>query len=144
MNLIFEINREGRKGVALPRMDVPEYTPPDFAARKTPLLLPEVSEIDAVRHFTELSRNAYGADNFFYPLGSCTMKYSPKINEDAAGLEGFRDIRPLQPEHTVRGCLDVMGTLEDYLCEITGMDAFTLQPAAGAHGEFTGLMLIRE
>ncbi len=102
-----------------------------------------MSENDISRHYTEAAKKAYGVNDGFYPLGSCTMKYNPKINEDVASLPGFKQIHPLQPEHTVQGCMEVLKTAEQYLCEITGMDRMTFQPAAGAHGEFTGLLLIK-
>ncbi len=105
--------------------------------------LPNVAESEICRHYTQLAQNTFGVNNGFYPLGSCTMKYNPKINEKAAALDGFADIHPLQPEETVRGAHQAMGLLCDSLCEITGMDSFTLQPAAGAHGEFLGLLLIK-
>ncbi len=142
MSLIFEKSREGRQCVTLPANDCKAASLPDKFARVAPLNLPEVAEVDLVRHYTNLSRKAFGVDNGFYPLGSCTMKYNPKINEEAAALKGFTDVHPLQSVDTAQGCLEVMSTLCNYLCEITGMDAMTLQPAAGAHGEFTGLALI--
>lgn len=141
-SLIFEKSREGRRCAAIPANDCAAVAVPEKFARKAPLNLPEVAEVDLVRHYTNLSRNAFGVDNGFYPLGSCTMKYNPKINEEAASLKGFTDVHPLQCAASVQGCLEAIGTLSDYLCEITGMDAITLQPAAGAHGEFTGLALI--
>ncbi len=107
------------------------------------LNLPEVSEVDIIRHYTNLSNKNFGVDTGFYPLGSCTMKYNPKINEDMANLDGFKNIHPLQPEETVQGALKLMYELDKALCEISGMDKMTLQPAAGAHGELTGLMLIK-
>jgi glycine dehydrogenase subunit 2 len=106
--------------------------------------LPELSEIDLSRHYSELERRAFGVNNGFYPLGSCTMKYNPRINEEIASLPGFTDIHPLQPESTAKGCLEVLALAERYLCEITGMDAMTFQPAAGAHGELAGVMLIKK
>jgi len=145
--LIFEKSVKGARAFLLPRCDIPpgavsEEIPENFLRDDAPLL-PEISEVEAVRHFTGLSRNAYGVDNGFYPLGSCTMKYNPKINEWAARLPGFAGIHPLQPEETVQGALELMFDLEGMLCEITGMDRFTLQPAAGAHGEMTGAMIIK-
>ncbi len=141
--LIFEKSKPGRRCASLPKYEVKLTVVPDEFKRKIPMNLPEVAEVDLVRHYTNLSRKAYGVDNGFYPLGSCTMKYNPKISEDIAILKGFTDIHPLQPEATVQGCLEVMDTLGGYLCEIVGMDAITLQPAAGAHGEFTGLAMIK-
>ncbi|MGB9793186.1 MAG: aminomethyl-transferring glycine dehydrogenase subunit GcvPB, partial [Thermacetogeniaceae bacterium] len=145
--LIFEKSVKGARGFTLPELDIPlekvsEEIPAEFL-REEDALLPEVSEVEAVRHFTELSRRNYGVDTGFYPLGSCTMKYNPKINEWAARLPGFAGIHPYQPEETVQGALQLMYELQEMLCEITGMDAFTLQPAAGAHGEMTGAMIIK-
>ncbi|HZK39664.1 MAG TPA: aminomethyl-transferring glycine dehydrogenase subunit GcvPB [Clostridia bacterium] len=141
--LIFEISKPGRRCTTLPVCDVNAFAIPSELKRKTPMHLPEVAEVDLVRHYTNLSRNAFGVDNGFYPLGSCTMKYNPKLNEDVAALKGFTGVHPLQAEHTVQGCLEVMHTLGDRICKITGMDALTLQPAAGAQGEFTGLSMIK-
>ncbi len=141
--LIFEKSKAGRRCSSINMCEGCTAEMPDEFKRKIPMNLPEVAEIDLVRHYTNLSRRAYGVDNGFYPLGSCTMKYNPKINEDAAALKGFTGIHPLQPPETVQGCLEAMETLGGYLCEITGMDAITLQPAAGAHGEFTGLAMIK-
>jgi glycine dehydrogenase subunit 2 len=145
--LIFELSRPGRQGVMLPKNDVPEKSITDLIPaqmlRQDEPELPEVSELDAVRHFTRLSRLNYGVDVGFYPLGSCTMKYNPKINEDAANLPGFTKLHPYQPEATTQGALELMYLTQQYLGEITGMDAFTLQPAAGAHGELTGLLTIK-
>ncbi|HZG72406.1 MAG TPA: aminomethyl-transferring glycine dehydrogenase subunit GcvPB [Chondromyces sp.] len=145
--LIFELSREGRIGYSLPELDVPqanlsEILPADFV-RTEDAELPEVSELDIMRHYTALSKRNHGVDSGFYPLGSCTMKYNPKINEDVARFEGFAHIHPLQPEETVQGALELMYDLQEHLKEITGMDEVTLQPAAGAHGEWTGLMMIR-
>ena len=142
MELIFEKSKKGRIGASLPELDVPEKK--ELIGKdiiRKDLNLPEVSEIDVVRHYTALSRRNFGVDNGFYPLGSCTMKYNPKVSEDMAKLEGFTECHPLQPYN--QGCLQLMYHLERMLCEICGMDAFTLQPAAGAHGELTGLMLIK-
>jgi len=143
MKLIFEKSREGRRCSAPPPTRAPHAPVPREYVRGDALRLPEVAEVDLVRHYTELSRFAYGVDSGFYPLGSCTMKYNPKMNELAAALPGFRDIHPLQGTHTAQGALEVMGNLSDALCEITGMDAFSLQPAAGAQGEWTALRMIR-
>lgn len=112
--------------------------------RKEPLALPDISEVELVRHYTALSKKAYGVDDGFYPLGSCTMKYNPKISEDLASLEGFTAIHPLQPINTVEGCLKVIKELKEHLQKITGMADFTLAPAAGAHGEFAGLLMTRK
>ncbi len=142
MKLIFERGREGQHCTLLPALDVPAVEL-DAPKRERPLHLPHVSENELSRHYTELAGQVHGVNNGFYPLGSCTMKYNPKVNEKAASLPGFTDIHPLQPEHTVQGCTEVLEKLEEMLCEITGMDAMTMQPAAGAHGEFTGLLLIK-
>lgn len=145
--LIFELSREGRTGVSLPSCDVPEIPledliPQEFLRDKEPEL-PEVSEVDVVRHFTRLSSFNHGVDTGFYPLGSCTMKYNPKVNEKLARLPGFSQIHPYQPEELTQGALGLMVELQEELAEITGMDAFTLQPAAGAHGEMTGILIIK-
>ncbi len=142
MKLIFERSVPGRSASLLPPLDVPEAAP-DFATRKSFPRLPELSEVQVDRHDTELAKETRGVNGGFYPLGSCTMKYNPAVLETAAALPGFTDIHPLQPGETVQGCLEVLRLAEKYLCEITGMDAMTLQPAAGAHGEFTGLLLIK-
>lgn len=146
-SLIFELSKKGRKAYSLPPCDVPEVSlddmiPASFMRDNEPEL-PEVSEVDVVRHFTNLSNKNYGVDTGFYPLGSCTMKYNPKINEDMAALGGFSNIHPLQPEATVQGALELMYELDGMLSEISGMDRVSLQPAAGAHGELTGLMIIK-
>ncbi|NLX70695.1 MAG: aminomethyl-transferring glycine dehydrogenase subunit GcvPB [Clostridiales bacterium] len=145
--LIFEISRSGRKAFSLPECDVPELPLeemiPDECLRDKDARLPEVSEVDVVRHYTRLSRLNHGVDSGFYPLGSCTMKYNPKVNEDIAGQEGFTQVHPLQPENMVQGCLELMYKTDRLLSEITGMDRFSLQPAAGAHGEMAGLMIIK-
>ena len=141
-NLIFETSREGRRCVILPSSQMHgDDVYAEFIRETTPAL-PEVAEIDIVRHYIGLSRKAHGVDNGFYPLGSCTMKYNPRLNEDTASLPGFAHLHPLQPEHTVNGSLKALWHLQTSLCEVTGMDAFTVQPAAGAHGEFTGMLLI--
>src|SRR5579872_60068 len=144
---IFELSAAGRTGYSLPALDVPErpleeLIPAEYL-RSDPPGLPELSEPDVVRHFTHLSRLNYSIDSGFYPLGSCTMKYNPKVNEVAVNNPGWNDIHPYQPEPTVQGALGLMFQLQDLLREITGMDAFTLQPAAGAHGELTGLLIIQ-
>lgn len=145
--LIFELSRPGRVAYSLPELDVPETDVteeiPAGMLREEPAELPEVSELDLVRHYTALSRRNYGIDNGFYPLGSCTMKYNPKVHEDVARLPGFAHIHPYQPEESVQGALQLMYELQEYLAEISGMEKVTLQPAAGAQGEFVGLMLIR-
>ena len=141
--LLFEKSKPGRGISALPVCDVPVILPNENNKRKLEFHLPEMSENDLSRHYTELAKKSHGVNDGFYPLGSCTMKYNPKINEAMAGQPGFTEIHPLQPEHTVQGCLEVIKTAEEYLCEITGMDRMTMQPAAGAHGEFTGLLLMK-
>lgn len=141
--LIFEKSKTGRKCQNLPECDVPVVTLDAKDKREVKLHLPELSEGELSRHYTELAKKSHGVNDGFYPLGSCTMKYNPRVNEVAAGLEGFTDIHPLQSTETVQGCLEVFKTLESYLCEIAGMKRMTFQPAAGAHGEFTGLLLIK-
>lgn len=141
--LIFEKSKTGRKCQNLPECDVPVVTLDAKDKREVKLHLPELSEGELSRHYTELAKKSHGVNDGFYPLGSCTMKYNPRVNEVAAGLEGFTDIHPLQPTETVQGCLEVLKTLESYLCEMAGMKRMTFQPAAGAHGEFTGLLLIK-
>lgn len=142
MELIFEKEKSGRKLSLLPEGQKGQV---DFSGmcREKPLRLPQVSESQISRHYTQLAGRTYGVNDGFYPLGSCTMKYNPKVNEQAAALPGFTKIHPLQPEQTVQGCLGVLRQAEERLCEITGMDRMTFQPAAGAHGEFTGLLLIK-
>lgn len=145
--LIFEKHVPESNAFSLPaglitEEDIRESLPEQFLRRK-PAALPEVSEVEAVRHFTELSTRAYGVDSGFYPLGSCTMKYNPKINEWAARLPGFAGLHPYQPEATVQGALQLYCEMQEMLAEITGMDGVSLQPAAGAHGEMTGVMIIK-
>lgn len=142
MQLIFERGKPGRRCTILPECDVPVVTMGAHARQKA-LHLPAVSENDISRHYTELAKQTHGVNDGFYPLGSCTMKYNPKINELTASLPGFTEIHPLQPEDSVRGCQELLSQAEQMFCEITGMDAMTFQPAAGAHGEFTGLLLIK-
>ncbi len=139
---IYELSSPGRSGFRFPSSDVPKTDLPKEFSRKD-LPLPELSEIDVIRHFTNLSKMNYCIDSGLYPLGSCTMKYNPKINEEAARLTGFSNIHPLQPIETVQGCLALMYELQEWLKEISGFSAVSLQPAAGAHGEFTGVMIIR-
>jgi glycine dehydrogenase subunit 2 len=143
MKLLFEISKEGHGCDLLPALDVPEAALPEKERRDTPLSLPQLSETELSRHYTRLMKRTFGVNSGFYPLGSCTMKYNPRINEDMASLPGFRDIHPLQPEHTVQGCMEVFSETEKALCGITGMDAVTFQPAAGAHGELAGVLLIK-
>ncbi len=141
MLLIFEKSKEGKKGVDIRIPETPAYNFSSGILREE-LDLPDVAEIDTIRHFTELSKRAFGVDDGLYPLGSCTMKYNPKLNEEMASLKGFTDIHPLQGEEDVQGALEASYMLSELLAEITGMDAVTLQPSAGAHGEYTGLKLI--
>ncbi|WP_026478291.1 aminomethyl-transferring glycine dehydrogenase subunit GcvPB [Alkaliphilus transvaalensis] len=142
--LIYELSEEGKKGFMVPESDVPSYDVPDQLLRNKEIELPEVSEREVVKHYINLSTKNYHIDKGFYPLGSCTMKYNPKINEDMASLSGFSNIHPYQREESVQGALQLMYELQESLKEITGMDAFTLQPAAGAHGEKTGLMIMNK
>ena len=142
-----ELSRPGRKAAFLPQLDVPSertenIIPKQFLADGLPPM-PEVSEVDIIRHFTNLSRKNFGVDSGFYPLGSCTMKYDPKVNEDIASLSGFTDINPRQDPSQVQGMLELLYNFEEYLCAIFGFDAATLQPAAGAHGELTSLFMIK-
>lgn len=145
--LIFELSKTGRKAYRLPACDVPELNTNDILPSRylsnEALSLPELTEVDVVRHYTNLSMLNYGLDRGFYPLGSCTMKYNPKINEDMASLEGFRDIHPHQPIEDVQGALEMMHDLDGMLSEVAGLSRFSLQPAAGAHGEMTGLLIIK-
>ncbi|MDR2932192.1 MAG: aminomethyl-transferring glycine dehydrogenase subunit GcvPB [Oscillospiraceae bacterium] len=144
MKLLFEKSVAGRASSILPVCDVPVVDLADNCKRQRPLRLPELSENDISRHYSQLERRAHGVNNGFYPLGSCTMKYNPRVNEAVAALPGFTDIHPLQPAHTVQGALEALSLAEKYLCAITGMDAMTFQPAAGAHGELTGVLLIKK
>lgn len=143
MKLIFEKSMPGTGTAMLPQNDVPTLQPAEALRRKSALPLPELAEGEVARHYSELERRSHGVNNGFYPLGSCTMKYNPKINDEMAGLPGFAEIHPLQPDHTAQGCLGVMQLAEQLLCEITGMDRMTFQPAAGAHGEFTGIAMMK-
>ncbi|MBQ1303187.1 MAG: aminomethyl-transferring glycine dehydrogenase subunit GcvPB [Firmicutes bacterium] len=142
MKLIFEKSVPGRGQQIFPECDV-AVTLPKVPMRQTAPRLPEISENEMGRHYTELAKRAHGLNDGFYPLGSCTMKHNPRINEQMAALPGFAKLHPLQPEWSLEGALEAIATLEQDLCEITGMDGFTLQPAAGAQGEFTGLLLIK-
>ena len=141
MKLLMEKGYEGRALSLLGPCDVPTVQP--SKTRTAPPRLPQLSETELSRHYSALARRAHGVNDGFYPLGSCTMKYNPAVNEEAASLQGFTAVHPLQPLHTVAGCLEALEETEKYLCAINGMDAFTFQPAAGAHGEFTGLLLIK-
>ena len=142
-NLIFELSEPGRKGYSLPKNRFGNYEIPASMQRKEPAELPECDEMTVVRHYTNLSANNFGVDNGFYPLGSCTMKYNPKINEEMAALSQFANLHPLQPQKTTEGARAVCTLLKKALCELTGLADFTLKPFAGAHGELTGLMVIR-
>jgi len=145
--LIFELSSAGRYAHSLPECDVPEADPaahvPLAHLRRSPAELPEVSEVDVIRHYSRLSQMNYGVDTNFYPLGSCTMKYNPRINEDMARLPGFLRLHPLTPEAQSQGALQLMFELARDLAEISGMDEVSLQPAAGAQGEFAGVLMIR-
>ncbi len=145
---LFDISRDAVSGAGLTDPDFPDFDPVaaygDQAISSEPLGLPELSEHEVVRHFTNLSRHAYGVDNGPYPLGSCTMKYNPKRNDAVAQLPGFTRCHPRQPTNTLTGLWNAFADLQDFIAELTGMDAVTLQPAAGAHGEFTGLLMIRK
>ena len=140
---IIDATRPGRRASSLPRLDVPAVEIPAGHARTAPPALPEVGELDLVRHYTRLAQENYGLDTGFYPLGSCSMKYNPKVAETAGTMPGFARIHPLQPDATVQGTLELLWRLERALCEITGMARATLQPPAGACGEMTGLLIMR-
>ncbi len=146
--LIFELSKEGRVGHPLPKLDVPEQKIqtliPEEYLRQSEAQLPQVPENEIARHFVELSTMNHHVDKAFYPLGSCTMKYNPKINEQVAALPGFTSVHPDQPQETAQGVLQLMYELQNLLKEITGFSAITLQPAAGAQGELTGLLLIKK
>ena len=144
MKLLFERSHPGRRCTILPACDVPTCEIDPALCREQAPHLPQMSENELSRHYTELAKQTYGVNDGFYPLGSCTMKYNPKVNDQIAALPGFASIHPLQPEETVQGCLEALDLATQYLCEITGMDDMTFQPAAGAHGELTGLMLIKK
>lgn len=143
MKLIMEKGMPGRSVSLFGALDVPCVMPEPSFLRQSELPLPEVSETEISRHYSSLERRAHGVNNGFYPLGSCTMKYNPSVNEEAAALPGFTRLHPLQDEESVQGSLESLSIMEEKLSAITGMDAFTFQPAAGAHGEFTGLLLIK-
>lgn len=140
---LFDLSTPGRMGVTMPAPDVPESALPPEELLRSDLPLPELAEVDVVRHYMHLSKFNYSVDSGFYPLGSCTMKYNPKINEDTCRLPGFLFTHPLQPVETVQGNLVLMYQLQEWLKEIAGFAAVTLQPAAGAHGEFTGVLMMR-
>src|SRR4030095_10430227 len=140
---IFDLSSPGRIGVTMPASDVPEMALPPEHLLRSDLPLPELAEVDVVRHYMHLSKFNYSVDGGYYPLGSCTMKYNPKINEDTCRLPGFLFTHPLQPIETVQGNLALMYQLQEWLKEIAGFAGVTLQPAAGAHGEFTGVLIMR-
>src|SRR5690625_6362914 len=146
--LIFERSKENRISYSLPELDVPvvdlEASIGNAYVRKKAPDLPEVSELELMRHYTGLSNRNFGIDSGFYPLGSCTMKYNPKINEDVARLDGFSHIHPYQDTDTVQGALEMMYDLQSSLSEITGMAHVSLKSAAGAHGEWKAIMMIRD
>ena len=144
MKLIFEKSVPGRRCTILPACDVESVSLPASLRRETKPLLPEMSETDISRHYTELCKQVHGVNCGFYPLGSCTMKYNPRIDEEMAALPGFANVHPLSPAEDLGGMQQVLDTAAQYLCEITGMDGMTFQPAAGAHGEFTGVLLIKQ
>ncbi|MEN6339379.1 MAG: aminomethyl-transferring glycine dehydrogenase subunit GcvPB, partial [Clostridiaceae bacterium] len=143
MKLAFERSVPGRVGCRIPASDVKAAPLPESLLRKTPLHLPELSETDVSRHYSELEQQVYGVNDGFYPLGSCTMKYNPAVNEQAASLEGFTAVHPLQPVETVQGSLETLAETAELLNKLVGMDEMTFQPAAGAHGELLGLLLIK-
>ena len=140
--LIFELSKPGRTGYSLPETE--QQLPKGIVWRETAPALPEVSEVDVVRHYTNLSQMNFGVDTGFYPLGSCTMKYNPKINEEVAALPGFAGLHPLEHAGLTKGALKVYQDMDKFLAAITGMHAFTFDPCAGAHGELTGLMIMRQ
>lgn len=145
--IIFEKSKEGKRGIKLPQSPIEKkvetLVSPEFL-RTEDVILPELTELDVVRHYTNLSHKNFSVDTVFYPLGSCTMKYNPRINELTSSLEGFTNIHPEQPENQVQGALELMYELQEQLKIITGMDAVTLQPAAGAHGEFVGMLIVKK
>ena len=142
-NLIFELSHKGRRGYSLPDTGIATHHLPEALCRESEAELPECDELTVVRHYTNLSANNFGVNNGFYPLGSCTMKYNPAINEEMAALPGFANLHPLQPADTCQGALEVYYNLQRSLAALTGLSEFTLNPFAGAHGELTGLMIIR-
>jgi glycine dehydrogenase subunit 2 len=143
VRLIYEKSQAGRRASSLPHYDLPRVEPPEELRRAEPPRLPEVAEPEVVRHFTELSARTFGIDTGFYPLGSCTMKHNPRVNERVVNLPGFRDLHPHQEEEGAQGALELMWRLQEILAEVAGLDAVSLQPAAGSQGEVTGLMLMR-
>ena len=144
MKLMFEISKPGRRQELIPGCDVEKYDFEEKYLRNKPARLPQLSEVELDRHYSRLAKQVHGVNDGAYPLGSCTMKYNPQINEETARLPGFSKLHPLQPQDTVQGALEVIYHAKELLCEITGMQEMTFQPAAGAHGEYTGLLLIRK
>jgi glycine dehydrogenase subunit 2 len=143
VKLIFERSKPGRRAAAIPRPNLPIPEIPEELRRRKPPRLPELAEPEIVRHFTALADRTFGVDTGFYPLGSCTMKHNPRVNERVVSLPGFRDLHPLQEEEGSQGALELMWRLQEILAEVCGLDAVSLQPAAGSQGELTGLMLMR-
>ena len=143
MELLIERTKPGRKGYSLPKGDTPAFQLPVAHARQAQALLPEVSEPQIMRHFVNLSTMNHHVDKNFYPLGSCTMKYNPKINEETARLAGFARIHPLQTPASMQGAMQLMYELGEYLKTLVNLDAITLQPAAGAQGEFTAISMFK-
>ncbi|MGE4320010.1 MAG: aminomethyl-transferring glycine dehydrogenase subunit GcvPB [Acholeplasmataceae bacterium] len=141
--LIFNLSSKGRVGYHMDQSDLDDITLPKQLLRSSDAELPEVSELDVVRHFTNISQKNFGVENGFYPLGSCTMKYNPKLNDELANLSGFAHIHPLQPASSIQGLLKIYDDLQRMLSEITGMKAYSLNTFAGAHGELAGLMIIK-
>lgn len=142
-NLIFELSHPGRRGYSLPQNEFGHHEVPEAMRRNDDAQLPECDELTVIRHYTNLSANNFGVNNGFYPLGSCTMKYNPIINEEVAAMPQFAELHPLQPEQTCQGALQLYYEMQKSLAAITGLEEFTLNPFAGAHGELTGLMIIR-
>src|SRR5581483_4167864 len=143
VKLIYERSQHGRRGLEVPTPDLPVPAVPEALARAEPPRLPELAEPEVLRHFTELSTRNFGVDTGFYPLGSCTMKYNPRVNERLVALPGFRDLHPLVEDDAAQGALELEWRLQEILREVTGLDAVSLQPAAGSQGELTGLLLMR-
>jgi glycine dehydrogenase subunit 2 len=143
VKLIFERSKAGRRAAAVPKPDLAQPEVPEALRRRRPPRLPELAEPEIVRHFTALADRTFGVDTGFYPLGSCTMKHNPRVNERVVALPGFRDLHPLQEEEGAQGALELMWRLQEILAEVCGLDAVSLQPAAGSQGELTGLMLMR-
>ncbi len=139
--LTFDLSRPGRIGTTLPPLDVPEAPLPANQLLRDDVMLPELSQMDVVRYFTQLSQRNFSIDTGFYPLGSCSMKYNPKVNEVAARLPGLADVHPMQPQETSQGALALMHALQGLLAEITGLDDVSLAPDAGAHGELSGILI---